>query len=194
MCRLQEPLIVCRLLLCVCRILLCVQAINIVCRLWLCAGYYYCVQATRAAYFVLCVCRLQEPPWLAVTYQWRNVSWQPWQHNHFWRRALGRSRELWCPGVCMCVLMCICEVGQNCIYSLYMTVYLVVSLPQIPYLHRIYMVLADQMYVCVFVCICSWLHVLWCTPSKSFVQQLFLTTFFDSFWSVLKKFPFNSNP
>jgi len=35
------------------------------------------------------------------------------------------------------------RVGQNCIYTPYMTVYLVISLPKIPYIHRIYMVLAN---------------------------------------------------
>jgi len=38
-------------------------------------------------------------------------------------------------------------VGQNHIYTLYMTVYLVVSLPRIPYIHRIYMVLANPIYI-----------------------------------------------
>ena len=37
------------------------------------------------------------------------------------------------------------RVGQNCIYTPYMTVYLMISLPipYIPYIHRIYMVLAN---------------------------------------------------
>jgi hypothetical protein len=35
------------------------------------------------------------------------------------------------------------RVGQNRIYTLYMTVYLVISLPKIPYMHRIFMVLAN---------------------------------------------------
>jgi len=34
-------------------------------------------------------------------------------------------------------------VGQNRIYTPYMTVYLVISLPKMPYMHRIYMVLAN---------------------------------------------------
>ena len=38
----------------------------------------------------------------------------------------------------------ICRVGQNRIYTPYMTVYLVISLPKIPYIHRIYMVLANS--------------------------------------------------
>jgi len=37
----------------------------------------------------------------------------------------------------------ITRVGQNRIYTPYMTVYLVISLPKIPYIHRIYMVLAN---------------------------------------------------
>jgi len=37
-----------------------------------------------------------------------------------------------------------CRVGQSRIYAPYMTVYLVISLPKIPYfLHRIYRVLAN---------------------------------------------------
>ena len=49
--------------------------------------------------------------------------------------------------------MCLCvecnsscrvfRVGQNCTFTPYMTVYLVISLPKIPYKHRIYMVLAN---------------------------------------------------
>jgi len=35
------------------------------------------------------------------------------------------------------------RVGQNRIYTPYLTVYLVISLPTIPYIHRIYMVLAN---------------------------------------------------
>jgi len=37
----------------------------------------------------------------------------------------------------------IVRVGQNRIYTPYMTVYLVISLPKLPYIHRIYMVLAN---------------------------------------------------
>ena len=35
------------------------------------------------------------------------------------------------------------RVGQNHIYAPYMTVYLLISLPELLYIHRIYMVLAD---------------------------------------------------
>jgi len=38
------------------------------------------------------------------------------------------------------------RVGQNRIYTPYMTVYFVISLPKIPYIHRIYMVLANLIY------------------------------------------------
>jgi len=36
-----------------------------------------------------------------------------------------------------------CRVGQNRIYTYIYTVYLVISKPKIPYVHRIYMVLAN---------------------------------------------------
>ena len=36
-----------------------------------------------------------------------------------------------------------CRVGQNCIFTPYMTVYLVTSQPKITYMHRIYMVRAN---------------------------------------------------
>ena len=35
------------------------------------------------------------------------------------------------------------RVGQDRTYTPYMTVYLVISLPKLPYIHRIYMVLAN---------------------------------------------------
>ena len=38
------------------------------------------------------------------------------------------------------------RVGQNHIYTPYMTVYLVISLPKIPYTHLIYMVLANPIH------------------------------------------------
>ena len=40
-----------------------------------------------------------------------------------------------------------CRVDQNRIYTPYMTVYLMISLPKVPYIHRIYMVLANPTYV-----------------------------------------------
>ena len=38
------------------------------------------------------------------------------------------------------------RVGQNRIYAPYMTVYLVFSLPKLPFVHRIFMVLANPKY------------------------------------------------
>jgi len=45
------------------------------------------------------------------------------------------------------LLVNIFRVGQNRIYTPYMTVYLVIPLPKIPYIHRIYMVLANPKYI-----------------------------------------------
>ena len=42
-----------------------------------------------------------------------------------------------------CIMYHIYRVGQNRINAPYMTVHLVISLPKIPYIHRIYMVLAN---------------------------------------------------
>ena len=38
------------------------------------------------------------------------------------------------------------RVGKNCIHTQHMTVYLVISLPKIPFMHRIYMVLASPVH------------------------------------------------
>ena len=45
-----------------------------------------------------------------------------------------------------CVWHILTRVGQNRIYTPYMTVYLVIPLPNIPYIHRIYMVLANPIH------------------------------------------------
>ena len=47
------------------------------------------------------------------------------------------------------VVLVISRVGQNRIIYTEMTVYLVISLPKIPYIHRIYMVLANPSYFCI---------------------------------------------
>ena len=44
------------------------------------------------------------------------------------------------------------RVGQNRIYTPYITVYSVISLPKIPYIHRIYMVLANPTHAA---CMCT---------------------------------------
>jgi len=56
------------------------------------------------------------------------------------------------PGTYICIysfVICIriSRVGQNHIYTPFMTVYLMISLPKIPYIHRIYMVLANPTYL-----------------------------------------------
>jgi len=48
-----------------------------------------------------------------------------------------KLRHVW---VRVCVMH---RVGQNRIYAPYITVHLVISLPKIPYIHRIYMILAN---------------------------------------------------
>jgi hypothetical protein len=52
----------------------------------------------------------------------------------------------------------ICRVGHNRIYTPYMTVYLVISLPKLPYIHRIYMVLANPSYLTGNAAWNSWAH------------------------------------
>ena len=39
------------------------------------------------------------------------------------------------------------RVGQNCIYTPYMTVYLMISLPKMPYIYRIYIILANPTHI-----------------------------------------------
>ena len=75
----------------------------------------------------------------------------------------GKCTYIYINTLCMRILRCICvylmrtqqtipcthrisRVGQNCIYTPYMTVYVVIPLPKIPYIHRIYMVLANPTY------------------------------------------------
>jgi hypothetical protein len=59
----------------------------------------------------------------------------------------------------VCCALYISRVGQNRIYAPYMTVCMVISLPKIPYMHRIYMVLANLTYT-VGVCLRFWLTLL----------------------------------
>ena len=47
----------------------------------------------------------------------------------------------------MSVIERMCRVGQNLIYTPYMTVYLAFFLPKRQYIHRIYMVLANPTYM-----------------------------------------------
>ena len=52
----------------------------------------------------------------------------------------------------------ISRVGQNRIYTPYMTVYLLISLHKIPYIHRIYMVLANPSHISVCTNVASLYH------------------------------------
>ena len=56
-----------------------------------------------------------------------------WGSSHNWCR---------CSSACL-VSSHNCRVGQNRLYTPYMTVYLAISLPKTPYMHCIYMVLAN---------------------------------------------------
>ena len=94
-----------------------------------------------------------------------------YHHNreaHLWKLTykLLYKREVNLDAVLLFVLICnllhcklqayqthMRRVGQNRIYTPYMTVYLVISLPEIPYTHRIYMVLANPTHASL--CMCS---------------------------------------
>jgi len=56
-----------------------------------------------------------------------------------------------------------CRVGQIRVYTPYMTVYLAISLPKKPYIHRIYMVLVNPSHV---LCFCHQR-----SPCASLVRQ-----------------------
>jgi len=79
-------------------------------------------------------------------------------HTHTHNTHLSRSCNSNSPPACasahnscryvrMCRYIVMSRVGQNCMSTPYMTVYLVISLPNQPYTHRIYMVLANPSYV-----------------------------------------------
>ena len=63
----------------------------------------------------------------------------------------------------------VCRVGQNRIYTPYLAVILVISLPKMPYIHRIYMVLANPTcmlclrVMCLLLCLVGlWLDLIIC--------------------------------
>ena len=66
-------------------------------------------------------------------------------HLQFWP-TLHVSRLTRITTQCVSTIV-ICRVGQNRIYTYIYTVYLVISKPKIPYVHRIYMVLANPSYL-----------------------------------------------
>jgi len=55
---------------------------------------------------------------------------------------------------CFRLQSCMYRVGQKRIYPLYMTVYLVISLPKLPYIHRIYIYGSGRPYACVVAQLC----------------------------------------
>ena len=66
-----------------------------------------------------------------------------WLHNMHGRATiLPAAISLYC----FVVIKLLSRIGQNRIYTPYMTVYLVIFLPKLPYIHRIYMVLANPNY------------------------------------------------
>ena len=60
-----------------------------------------------------------------------------------------------CVHVCVCMCVCVCvnvglcmrRVGQNRIFTPYMTVYLMKFMQKIMYVHRIYIILSDPVHV-----------------------------------------------
>ena len=70
--------------------------------------------------------------------------------NVQWERPCVFSEAMWTGTACPTVAQDACSVirvGQNRIYTPYMTVYLVISLPKIPYIHRIYIYGSGQPYL-----------------------------------------------
>jgi len=67
-------------------------------------------------------------------------------NGYFWciiYLHINAAWTVWTPRGCA---YCMSGVGQNRIYALYITVYLVISLPKIPCIHRMYMVMANPKY------------------------------------------------
>jgi len=83
--------------------------------------------------FPTCICTLRCSSPMLVPHAYAHYAAPPkcWCHTHAFYAA---------PPKCLCHKH---RVGHNCIYTPYMTVYSVISLPKTPYTHRIYMVLAN---------------------------------------------------
>ena len=73
---------------------------------------------------------------------------------------------------CVCVIVPMCRVGQNRTYTYIYTVYLVISKPKIPYVHCIYIVLANPIYVCD--CTCVWGYLWLCLSLWVQVQSVYV--------------------
>jgi len=74
------------------------------------------------------------------------------------------------------------RVGPNRVYTLHMTVYLVISLPKIPYIHRIYIGLARTVYIHRI-----WPYIWWFSCPKYRVHTLHMTVYLVIF---LPKIPY----
>ena len=68
--------------------------------------------------------------------------------------------------------MCTPRVGQNRTSAPYMTVYSVISLPKIPYIHRIHMVLANPIYIR-------------CMYGRKFTDYTVIHSVYTRFWPTL---------
>jgi len=77
------------------------------------------------------------------------------------------------------------RVGQNRIYTPYMTVYLVVFLPKIPYIYRIYMVLANSTYT-------HWLYTHWLDIQQDIYTLAVYTTRFLNASRLLPHMPYTA--
>jgi hypothetical protein len=125
-----------------------------------CVSMCECVCACASVYAVMCVLRLQPVPYLLQVEVVTRMAMQVFSNaSTRERRAKGsvrssvaaqRSRDdaghtAGAPKLGrwgMCGLQ-MARVGQNRIYTPYMTVYLVISLPKLLYVNRIYIVLAN---------------------------------------------------
>ena len=69
-----------------------------------------------------------------------------------------------------CLIQChMCRVGQNRIYTPYLTVYMVNSLPKIPYTHRMYIYT-----VCIYIYIYIYIYMYGLANSTCKERQAFL--------------------
>jgi hypothetical protein len=106
--------------------------------LWLLSLYY----ARTLTY----ACEASRPSWILVhqfvTSMWESGVYQasPLLISTFLYQWSTSGTATWCQYY-------VFRVGQNRIYTPYMTVYFVISLPKSPYIHRIYMVLVNPIYV-----------------------------------------------
>ena len=90
----------------------------------------------------------------------------PWSCSRLWRRrpgACGAHRRM-------------CSVGQNRMYTPYMTVHLVISLPKILYIHRICIGLARTIYI----------RQGWVIRHRRIVRRIVFITYLTVFFKLLR--------